>query len=580
MAKKKQNLVEGSMVLLSAVVVVKIIGAAYKIPLASVIGEDGQGFYNCAYNLYNVIYAIAVTGFPVAVSKMVAQFNAEGRYRDIKKVVHLSTWFFALIGVIGSAVLILFAKPYVELSNNPKAFWCVVAIAPSILFCCLMSAHRGYSQGMSNMIPTAVSQIVEVIFKALGGFGGALLLKGYFSKEYAEAGTVFGKIMDTASEAEVTILSLAAAGAIFGVTMSTVFGYLYLAVRSKKDNYGIDIVKFVKSPKAYSNRYILKQIISIGLPIALGAATAYITGLIDGMSIFNRLTYVINTDLGALYASHGGVLEQAGKELGDLANYLYGVYGYGMNLFNLVPALTGAFGMSALPLVTNSWLIKDRIATRKHMESVIRLTMLIAAPAGFGIAFLAGPISKLIYASRPIGSTLMIPMLAILGIAAIFVAITGPVNALLQAVGRVDIPVKLMFLGGAVKLAANYFLVAVPSLNIKAAPIGNLLCYIVISVLSLLILCKYTGISLSFGKIIFKPMFAGLITGAFGLLSYNLITMVISSTKIATVAAIGVAIIAYGIALGMLKILDREDVLGMPGGKKIAAALEKLHILG
>ena len=581
MAKKKQSMLEGALVLTLAMVIVKIVGALYKLPMIAIIGEDGNGFYTTAYNLYSTIYSLAVTGFPVAVSKIVSSYASQGRYKDIRQVRRVSTVFFGVMGVVSAIVLALLAKPYVESIDNAGAYYCVLAVAPSLLFSCLMSTHRGYNQGMKNMTPTAISQVVEVLFKAAFGLGGAYLMKARFVAEYAAAGTVLGQVMPDAAAADVMISSLAAAGSIFGVSMSTFAGWLFLVVRGWFVGDGVRASQLIESPKAHSNRYLLKQICRVVLPIALSSAAVSITGLIDNYSVLGRLRLVIETDMQALYASHGGVLELAERTAEQLPNYLYGVYGLGITLFNLVPSLTGSFGMSALPHVSSAWVAGDKKATRVNMESMMRVTMLIAAPCGMGIAFLAGPIADLIYGAKtPVGAQLVVPMLSLLGIAAIFVAVVNPMNALLQAVGRYSVPVYLMIIGGIIKLASNYTLVAIPELNIKAAPMGNLLCFLFIMIASFIILSRITGIRFSVMGIFVKPLLAGALCGATAMLGYNLITRFLSiSDKLATVGAIGIGGIVYLIALALLRAIEREDVLGLPGGGKICRILEKMRIL-
>ena len=582
MAEKKQNLVQGGIILTFAVVIVKIVGALYKLPLIALIGEDGFGYYSKAYSIYGVIYAIAVTGFPVAVSKLVAGYAAEGRYRDVKKMIQVANRAFLVLGVVSTLLLIALARPCAEyFVQTPKTYYAILAVAPSLLFSCLMSTHRGYNQGMQNMMPTAVSQVVEVLFKAGCGYLFAYIAQTHFTQEYLQFGTVLGGAMATEQDAHSMIAALGAAGSILGVSISTFAGWFYLVIRRWMRGDGVRKVDLLDSPKPHTARYQLKQLWIFVLPIALSAATASLTGLIDTGSLQDRLMSVVNNDAAALFASHGGVLELAEQTLENIPNYLYGVYSMGITIFNLVPSLTGSFGMSALPHVAASWTTGDRVSLKQNIESTLRMIMLIAAPCGFGIAFLAGPVAWLLFGSkRPVGAELVVPMLALLGVAAIFVAVASPLNSLLQAIGKIKVPVILMVVGGVIKLASNYFLVAIPALNIKAAPIGNLLCYLFICVAGLAILCRATRIRLNVWGIFGKPMLAGALCGASAMLAYNLMERFASiSTRIMTVGAICVAALVYLVALAALNALVKEDIYGLPGGKKIAKLLEKLRVL-
>ncbi len=524
-----------------------------------------------------------MTGFPVAVSKLVASYAAQGRYRDVKQLVRVANRAFLLLGIVATGALILIARPYSAAIGSPQAVYSILAVAPSLLFCCLMSTHRGYNQGMSNMTPTAVSQVVEVLFKAACGFGFAMLVQNGLNAEFAQKGTVLGQTFAQETEAVSMIAAWVSAAAILGVSISTFAGWLYLVVRRLFKGDGVRRVDLLDSPKPHPSRYQLKQLWIFVLPIALSAATTSITGLIDNSSVLNRLQSVIQTDLPAMFASFGGLLEPALEKakvaVEGIPDFLYGSYYLAIPIFNLVPSLTGSFGMSALPHVAGAWGVSDKDALKKHMESTLRMVMLIAAPCGFGIAFMASPVARLLYPERP-GAALVPPMLAILGVAAIFVAVATPLNSLLQAIGKIRVPVVLMLIGGAIKLASNYLLVAVPSLNIKAAPVGNLLCYLFICVASLIVLSRASGVRFNLWGIFGKPLLAGALCGASAMLCYNLLVRYASlSGRLATVAAIAAAALVYLIALSLLNALVKEDIYGLPGGKKIAKLLEKLRVL-
>ncbi len=580
MAKRKQTFAEGAFVLTLALLVAKIVGAVYRIALNNIIDTDGVGYYTFAYNLYNTVYAIAVTGFPTAVSKIVAGFSAEGRYKDVRRTVAVSTTFFAAVGIVSSLVVIAMAKPYCDLNENPRALYSVLAFAPSLVFSCLMSTHRGYYQGMSNMTPTAISQVIEVFAKAGAGFAGAWFARAHFAAEYAASGTVFGAVQLSEEAATATVCAMSSAGAMLGVTASTLVGWVYFVIIRHRNGDGIRKAQINASPEPYTQRDILKRILAVGIPIALSSVTVSLTGLIDNISVLDRLRHCLETDAAAVFASHGGLLEQAGRSIADLPNYLYGAYGIGSPLFSLVPTITGAFGMSALPHIASAWQGGDLPLVKKNIESAIKMTMLVACPAGFGISFLAGPIDRLLFRKDPIGTEINVPILTVLGVAAIFVCLSGLLNAALQAVGRVDIPVKLMLLGGAVKLACNYLLVAIPEYNIKGAPFGNLACYFVISILALVILLRIVKVRLSVVSNLLKPLFAGLCTGVAGLLGYNLTLRVLRGrTTVATFAGIALAVAVYVAMIGILRLLSEEDVLALPGGTKMKRILEKLHIL-
>ena len=204
---KKQNVLGGAMILVIATALVKIIGAIYKIPLTGIIGTLGRGYFASAYNIYTPIYAISMAGLPVAVSTIVARHAALGRYRDVKQVLRVTFPLFMLLGLIGTAVLLIMAKPYAASVNSELSVYSVLCIAPSILFCCIMSTYRGYYEGLSNMYPTAISQVIESMGKLVFGLTFAYLV------------IKFVKVEDRS-----LLYAYAAAAAISGVTLGTFFG--------------------------------------------------------------------------------------------------------------------------------------------------------------------------------------------------------------------------------------------------------------------------------------------------------------------------------------------------------------------
>ncbi|MBQ8994185.1 MAG: polysaccharide biosynthesis protein [Oscillospiraceae bacterium] len=498
MASKKQTITEGALTLTLAIAVVKVVGLIYKFPLISRLAGGGWGYYQTAYNIYSAIYAVAVTGFPSAVARLVAGYAAKGCYKDVLELKKQAVYLFSIIGLIGSGGLMLLARPLSEdLMQNPGAYFSVLAVAPSIFFSCLMSAYRGYYQGLSNMVPTAISQVVEVIFKAGFGYAAVILINHYLSREYDAYGTVMG-IPQTEATMVSSILSYCAAGAIFAVTVSTLAGYLCMLVTYKRKGSEITNDMLENSPEGERVEVLRRQILRFGFPLALSAIALRVTSLIDNATVLRRLTGVIDEHLDVLYASHHGLFDLIDVEVTDLPNYLYEVYGYGMPLFDLVPTITATFGTSALPHITGAYSSGDMNGAKRAVEQTLSTTMLIAAPAGFGMAFMALPLLNLLYPALPVGSQLAAPMLTILGVAAVFSCLTSSVNTMLQAIGKIDVPVKLMMVGCVIKVVTNYIFISIPQLNIKAAPLGNLFCYITTGIVGLLLLLKYSGLRVDY----------------------------------------------------------------------------------
>ncbi|MEG2038462.1 MAG: polysaccharide biosynthesis C-terminal domain-containing protein, partial [Oscillospiraceae bacterium] len=254
------------------------------------------------------------------------------------------------------------------------------------------------------------------------------------------------------------------------------------------------------SPPPKSAKRLIPQMIKIAIPVCLGAVALNLTALIDMASIMTCLEKAIQTDYSVVADMYAGNLPSDLRPM-DLPAYLYGSFsGIAVTLFNLVPALTSTFGISALPAVTAAWVGGNKTHIKRNIESVMRITSIVAFPAGFGIAMMAQPIAEFVFYKVPQEAAIGGDLLQILGIAAIFVALATPINSILQAMGRVDIPVKLLVLGGAVKLAANYMLIQIPSVNIQAAPYGTLLCYMIIITISMIVLTRTIQSRLRWGS--------------------------------------------------------------------------------
>ena len=577
-AKQKQSFLHGALILMSATMIVKIIGYFFKVPLKGIIGVSGFGYFNAAYGLFNTLYALSVAGMPVAVARMVAQNMQKGRYRDVRKIKRLSTGAFLLSGLLGTALMLLGAGPYVRMAQNPNAFLAVFIMAPAIFFVCVSSSYRGYYEGLRNMYPTALSQVAEALVKLALGllFASAAVRMGL--EEYETAGTVFGTAVSTPEQAQLAALPYGAAGAILGIVLSTAAGSLFLWAYTRRRGDGITPQMLDQAAPAQKSGQLLKELWAIAIPICLGALALNITTLIDVSSLTNRLSAAMENGEAVLLSMYQGVLP-ASTPKEEIPNYLFGAYNMSVTLFHLIPALTTTFGVSALPAVTTAWAAGNRTLLRRNIESVWRVTSLIAFPAGFGVCALAEPILTLVYKADPASIPIAAPILRVLGIAAIFVALSSPTNSMLQAVGKVNVPVQLMLLGGFLKLAVNFVLVPVPSVNIQGAPYGTLLCYGLIVCISIPVLCRSAGISIRPGEVFLKPLFAGALCGAAAWTGYGFFSRLAGNT-VSTVLSILLAGIVYIAALFLVRGVAKYDVLMLPKGEKIAKLLEKYRLIG
>lgn len=569
---------QGAMILMIGTVTVKVVSMLFKIPISNMLGGTGYSYFTNAYEIFNLISTIATAGFPVAISKLVSENSVLGRYRDSRKIFRISRLFFLLTGFLCMVVMILGAGTFAAMIPNPGARLSIICLAPAVLTCCLMSAYRGYYQGMQNMYPTSISQIIEAVTKMIFGLGlsGAVLY--LTQREYETYGTVLGQSYAGQAQAQAVIAQLASGAAVLGVSLSTAAGLLYLMIRWRKKGDGVPDELVRQSPQPQRAGVLFKTIIVIAVPVCLGSLAVNFSGIIDLMTVTGRLAEVMQTAPQALLDCYGANIPEAENINNSVHNYLYGAYsGKAVVIANLVPALTAGLAVSALPVVAESFAQGNRLRTQRSVQMVLRITTIVCIPAGLGISALAQEVCELFFGYNSevaIGA----PLLQVLAIASIFIALTAAINSLLQAVGRVSLPVKLILIGSLVKLAMNYILVGIPQINIQAAPWSTLACYLLVTVLSLIALRQSVG-ELGVVSVFVKPLLAGLLCAAFARLSQNLISTVIAS-RFAVLVSVAVGALVYLIALFLLKAFKKEDIEMLPKGEKIAKTLEKYSLLG
>ncbi len=578
---KKQNVLGGAIVLVVATALVKVIGAIYKIPLTSIIGSLGRGYFASAYNIYTPIYAISMAGLPVAVSTIVSRNVALGKYRDVKQVLKVTFPLFLLLGLVGTGAMFIAAKPYVDSVGSPLALYSVFAIAPSILFCCVMSTYRGYYEGLSNMYPTAISQVIESLGKLIFGLTLSKFVINYAFKQIDATGEVFGTIIKQESDTAI-VYAMAAAAAIVGVTLGTVFACIYTILRHKIKKDGITQEKLVNSPLADTKKSTMKAIIAIAVPTAISSLVLNITNFIDTWMIQNRLESVVAKHFDEIMSIYGDSITAASVAKENIHTFLYGAYDTTMDFKNLIPTIMMTLGVSAIPIISGAMAKKDHKLVGETVNTVFRMTMLIALPAGAGFMALSEPILTLLYkgtANEP-GITVAAPVMALYGLMMAILTLSGPLTNILQAIGRADVPAKSLALGCGIKIGLNYLLIGIPSINVNGAVFGTAAFYLFCIIYNYAVLKKETGVKIDLKTVIIKPLVASVLCGAAAYGVYTVVSKVAGlGNTLACLAGIAVAVLVYGISVLLMKTLVKNDILMLPKGEKIAKILEKYKLI-
>lgn len=525
----KKSILGGALLLSAAGLAVKVIGMLYKLPLASLLREEGMGYFNSAYTVYSFFLLLSTAGLPIAVSILVSTAltsPASGKGEALR-ILRVTIGIFSVVGLCACLLLIFLAEQFAALIGNPPAASSIAAIAPALFFVCIISALRGYFQGCGNMMPTALSQIVEACGKLIFG----ILLARWAMMRYHDA-------------------SSAAAFAILGVTIGSAMALVcMIPVWGREARRARSLTPIKKEP----SHSIAARLCKIALPVTISSSVMSLASLLDLFVVLRRLT-------------------DAGYTEG-VANRLYGSYsGLAVTLCNMPAVLITPIACSAVPLLSAAWASGKQKKASSIASTALRCTVLIATPASIGLSVLAKPVLRLLFDHTMADSAA--PLLTALAPSILFVSLVNVSGALLQAMGKVRTPVCTMAVGALVKLVSAWFLLG--EYGIYGAPVSTILCYLVIAALNLAALGKM-GVELRFGSLFGAPLFAALLCGVAAVWLNQLGEPRLAECS-ALPAAVGGAAV-YLITLLGVGGIRREEWLLIPGGKKICRRLEKWHLL-
>ncbi len=526
---KKPSFLQGTALLAAATVIVKVIGAIYSIPLKAIIGDKGFGYYSTAYEIYNVLLTISLTGLPVAMSRMISEASSLGHNNQVRRIYKTTRTIFLGIGIAGSLLMILLSKFLAgNLMHQPDAWTAIACLGPSALFICIMSTCRGFFQGHGNMLPTSVSQVLEAVVKLIFGLGLALV------------------ILKMTSD-----VSLAAGGAILGVTLSCLVSVFYLTARFRKSYKALEPTE----EPVTSFRATAKSLLSIAIPITIGAA---------GLSILNALEIGIYMDrLLALGYSQ------------NQADTMKGIYNFTQKIFNLPVSLVSPITISLLPAITAHITLQNNRGARATAESATRVLGLLCMPCTVGLIVLAEPVVALLGGYSGENLVLASRLMAVLGASVIFNALVLLTNAIMQSHGHASLPVVNTLIGGILKLGAVFLLTGNEHIHILGTPIGSLLCCITICILNVITMRRCIphcpAVFQNLGRSFLASVIMGAaVYGTWYALGHGLH---ITSKLLLCAAPLMVGVVVYFFGAIALKAITREDCMLLPKGAKIAKLL-------
>ena len=502
-----------------ASLLVKVIGAFFQIPLLNMIGGKDSpafGMFSAAYRVYTAMLMISTVGVPAALAKMVAEATARGREHEVRRTVRVAGSIFIPLGAICSVVLFLGAGTFASWIKSADSRLAVMAIAPSVLM-------------------VAVLAVIESLGKLFIGLGLA-----YYAVQH--------NFSDQA----------VAAMTVLGVTIGEVAAAVYMLIQGAITHRSSSAVHALDDSVRPAGQ-LAKTLLSLSIPITISSAVMSLTDLIDVALISTRL--------------QSPAVGMTARE----AMSTYGIYtGQAINFFNLPQTLITALAVSVLPTIASARAAGNHAKVSKTLGTTLRMTVIITLPAGAGFIMLAGPILRMLYSQ---GTELGGVLMGLLGFAVPAAALVAVTNSTLQAFGRIDLPLVSMFAGAVVKMLGDYFLIGNPALNIMGAPISTALCYWLIAVINLFHIRRLTGSLPPIGKTVCRPLAATIGMSAAIFIVQRVLNGALSAApgtmpdKLITLACIGVAVAVYAVLLLALGAVERDDVLLLPKGEKIADIL-------
>ena len=521
MTNKSKSIIGGMTVLGFAGVICKLVGVLYSIPLTWMIGTSGLGVYNAVFPAYNLLLTISSAGLPVAVSRLVARGLAKDDPRSAKHVFKTALLLLLLLGSVATILMIAGIDVFVTASDQPESRLGFLVIAPCVAIVCVLSAFRGFMQGQQNMTPTAISQLIEQVGKVF-----LALPMAYFG---SQRGIEYG-----------------AAGALLGTTIVEGIALLYMVILYFRRSAAFAAIpQLCEEPPAASS-YVAKQLMTISIPITIGACIVPLSQYIDSTMLVGRLM-------------------STGMEAG-MASSVYGLFsGTVIRIINIPTALALAVSMSLVPAISSAKAVEDNDAVIRQTDLGMRFAFLIGLPCSIGMSVLSEPLMRFFYQGSIAEEQLILggELLAMSGLTIILFTVVQATTSVLQGLGKQRIPMYTLLAGVICKIVLNYVLIGTPGIGIHGAPIASLVCYTVSMVPNLYYVLKYTKSRMNWMGWIVRP---GIATAAMGIAVFALREL-LPFGRLLLLIEVAVGVVVFAVAALGVKAITKEDLRAFRRGK-------------
>lgn len=538
-------------ILAMASMIVRVIGLLYRAPLTAIIGDEGNGYYGTAYNIYTIILMVSSYSMPSAISKLMAQKLAVGEYRNANRVFRCALTYGVLVGLVGSGLLFFGARFLV-----PNVAVCVLQVfAPTVFLFGILGSMRGYFQARGSMVPTSVSQILEQLANAVVSIAAAWLL------------------MQTAVGADPTRRAqLGAMGSALGTGAGVLIALLFMifCFRRSKEGRKAEILSDVTG-KEEKYRIFLRDTVLVITPFMLSGVIMNLTTSLN-QTIYMRMLI----DL---------------KGAGETATTtLYGIFSNKAVVISNIPiSIATAVSSAIIPGISAAYARRDETGARRQVGNAIRITSIIAIPSAVGLAVLARPITMLMFPQME-SLELASSLLSLLAVTVIFYSISTITNAALQSIGRMNLPLVSAGIALVVQTVVLVLLLRFTDLDVRALVLVSILYSVMIFAVNQYYLRRFLGIRQDVRRDYLQPLVCAALMGAAAKAVYYLVSMAAEPVEnlpkgfyfcnlAATAAALLAAVLVYGYTMVRSGTIRRKDLLSMPKGQSLVRLMEKLHWL-
>lgn len=539
---KKTTFTQGAAILGIAGLLVKAIGAVYRIPLANIVGTIGAAYYDVAYPYYSWLLVISSAGLPTAISKLVSERIALGDVLGAKRVFRSALKMLLMIGIVTTILLFALATPIARGADVEPAKLSLMALAPALFFVSLMCAYRGYLQGMQCMTGTAISQLIEQLFKLIVGFSLAAM---------------FVKTNPDKPE-------LASMGALIGVSFSElaalVFIVVYYNIRLRRGTLPVS-TNSAESADGGSTSDFIKKLLILAIPITIGASIMPVTGIVDSQFIVRILKE---------NAMAAGMTEELAKE-GAITSYAV-LRSYVTPLINMPAVLTLALSMSLVPAISQAMTRREKRNVNSASRTGIKLAMFIGAPCAVGLFVLGGPIMSLLYkavGSNPQVYTQAQQVMYIAAVGVLFLSLVQTLTGIIQGMGKPLVPVYFLAIGGAVKIISMLLLMKFTNLGILGAALSTVLCYALAGIGDTIYVVSKTKMSISYSDTFIKPILSSAVMGVAVYLIFSIFRK-LGHPTIGTLFSIVIGIAVYALLMIVSRPISASDLEYLPKRKLFA----------